>query len=173
MQPKSKLENNFAVATFAAGCFWGVEELFRHEKGVKGTVVGYAGGHLLNPTYEEVCSDSTGHAEAVQITYDPEKISYKKLLKIFWENHDPTTPNRQGADVGSQYRSIIFYHNEAQKEVAIKSKKELITSGKYRNPVVTEIIPATDFYPAEEYHQQYFEKTGGACALLKTSSHHG
>ncbi len=156
---------NFVIATFAAGCFWGVEELFRHEKGVKDTVVGYAGGQIENPNYEMVCSGKTGHAEAVQVIYDPQEISYEGLLKIFWENHDPTTPNRQGPDIGSQYRSAIFYHNERQKEAAIKSKEELGKSGKYKDPIVTEITSASTFYPAEEYHQQYLEKTGGVCRL--------
>lgn len=156
---------NFVIATFAAGCFWGVEELFRHEKGVKDTVVGYAGGQIENPNYEMVCSGKTGHAEAVQVIYDPQEISYEGLLKIFWENHDPTTFNRQGPDIGSQYRSAIFYHNERQKEAAIKSKEELGKSGKYKDPIVTEITSASTFYPAEEYHQQYLEKTGGVCRL--------
>lgn len=164
---------NFAIATFAAGCFWGVEELFRHEKGVKDTVAGYTGGHFRNPTYKDVCSGSTGHAETVQVTFDPKEISYEKLLKIFWENHDPTTPNRQGPDIGSQYRSAIFYHDEKQKEAATKSKEELERSGKYENRIVTEITPSSIFYPAEEYHQQYLEKTGGACALIKPGTHHG
>ncbi len=161
------------TATFAAGCFWGVEELFRHLKGVKNTVVGYTGGHTKNPTYKDVCSDKTGHAEAVQVAYDPEEISYEELLKIFWEGHDPTTPNRQGPDVGSQYRSVIFYSTPNQKMAAERSKKELEKSDKYKSAIVTEIIPAPTFYPAEEYHQQYFEKTGGACALVPNPNRHG
>ena len=172
------------TATFAAGCFWGVEELFRHEKGVKDTVVGYTGGHFLNPTYKDVCNNKTGHAEAVQVTYDPKEISYEKLLKIFWENHDPTTSNRQGPDVGSQYRSAVFYHTEEQEQAAKKSKEELEKSGKYspkggsasggKSAIATEIISASAFYPAEEYHQQYLEKTGGVCRLNESVvKHHG
>lgn len=162
------------VATFAAGCFWGVEELFRHEKGVKDTVVGYTGGHFPNPTYKDVCNNKTGHAEAIQVTYDPEEISYGKLLKIFWENHDPTTPDRQGPDIGSQYRSAIFYNSEEQKQAALNSKEALEKSGRYKNSIVTEIMPASVFYPAEEYHQQYLEKTGGICRLNESIiKHHG
>lgn len=138
-------------ATFAAGCFWGVEDKFRKLNGVISTQVGYTGGHTENPTYEEVCSDETGHAEAVEITFDPEKISYKELLFIFWRTHNPTTLNRQGFDVGSQYRSAIFYHNDEQKHLALESKPQ---------NAVTEIVPSTKFWRAEEYHQQYYEKTG-------------
>ena len=147
-------------ATFAAGCFWHVEDLFRKTKGVKSTKVGYTGGKLAAPTYEEVCTDKTGHAEAVQVEYDPNEISYDKLLKIFWENHDPTTLNRQGPDVGSQYRSAVFYHDESQKQEAEKSKEELEKSGRYQRPIVTEVAPAPEFYKAEEYHQKYFQKHG-------------
>jgi len=147
-------------ATFAAGCFWHVEDLFRKTKGVKSTQVGYTGGKLTNPTYEEVCTDKTGHAEAVQVEYDPNEISYDKLLKIFWENHDPTTLNRQGPDIGSQYRSAVFYHDESQKQEAEKSKEELEKSGRYQRPIVTEVAPAPEFYKAEEYHQKYFQKHG-------------
>ncbi|MBI2660522.1 peptide-methionine (S)-S-oxide reductase MsrA [Candidatus Woesearchaeota archaeon] len=148
------------TATFAAGCFWGVEETFRKTKGVIRTMVGYTGGKMKNPTYEDVCSDETGHAEAVQIEFDPKKVSYEKLLGIFWQNHDSTQLNRQGPDVGSQYRSAIFYHNEKQRKAAIKSKEVLGKSGKYSKPVATEIVPASDFYKAEEYHQKYIEKKG-------------
>jgi len=147
-------------ATFGAGCFWHVEDLLHKTKGVKSTAVGYIGGQLPNPTYEEVCTDKTGHAEAVEVDYDPDKISYKELLDVFWENHNPTTLNRQGPDVGIQYRSAIFYHNEKQKEIAENSKKSLEKSGKYDSPIVTEIVPATTFYKAEEYHQKYFKKHG-------------
>ncbi|MDX1595952.1 MAG: peptide-methionine (S)-S-oxide reductase MsrA [Nitrosopumilaceae archaeon] len=147
-------------ATFAAGCFWHVEDLFRKTKGVKSTKVGYTGGTLPNPTYEEVCTDRTGHAEAVQIEYDPQEISYNDLLKIFWENHDPTTLNRQGPDVGTQYRSAVFYHDESQKQDAEKSKHELEKSGRYQKPIVTEVKPVPEFYSAEEYHQKYFQKHG-------------
>lgn len=152
--------NNTERATFAAGCFWGVEELFRTRKGVIKTTVGYSGGTKENPTYEEVCSGKTSHAEALQIEYDPSQISYEELLNIFWEHHDPTTLNRQGPDVGSQYRSVIFYHTSEQRRLAEESKQKLESSGKYTNNIVTEIREATPFYPAEDYHQQYLEKRG-------------
>jgi peptide-methionine (S)-S-oxide reductase len=146
-------------ATFAAGCFWGVEAAFRKVDGVTKTTVGYTGGKKTNPTYEEVCTDRTGHAEAVLVEYDPLKISYEKLLDVFWNKHDPTTPNRQGPDVGSQYRSSIFYHTSEQRDAALSSKKRLEESGRHgRKRIVTEIAPATEFYPAEEYHQMYYEK---------------
>ncbi len=149
-------------ATFAAGCFWGVEEAFRTVPGVVSTQVGYTGGHTANPTYETVCGHGTGHAEAVEVSYDPEKISFETLLNTFWESHDPTQMNRQGPDVGDQYRSAIFTHSPQQKQDAEASKKTLEDSEKYRQPIVTEITPATEFYRAEEYHQQYFKKTGRA-----------
>jgi methionine-S-sulfoxide reductase len=145
-------------ATFAAGCFWGVEASFTKMPGVVDSVVGYSGGKVKNPTYRMVCSDTTGHAEVVQITYDPDKIAYKDLATAFFDLHNPTTPNRQGPDVGSQYRSVIFYHNEEQRQIAEQVKQELDGSGKYRYPIVTEIIPAEDFYEAEEYHQDYYTK---------------
>lgn len=145
-------------ATFAAGCFWGVEDKFRKLNGVISTQVGYTGGNTENPTYEEVCSHTTGHAEAVEIIYDPEVISYNELLNAFWEMHNPTLLNRQGFDVGSQYRSAIFFHNEEQKKLAEESKQK--QSSKYSDPIVTEIVPAPKFYRAEEYHQQYHEKGG-------------
>lgn len=154
------MENKIEKATFAAGCFWGVEERFRCMDGVLETVVGYIGGHKESPSYEDVCSDETGHAEAVQVTYDPEKISFVDLLDTFWKIHDPTTPNRQGPDVGSQYRSAVFYHNEGQKEIAEKSKKDLQDLGEFEEDVVTEIVPAGKFYEAEEYHQKYLMKQG-------------
>ena len=147
-------------ATFAAGCFWHVEDLFRKTKGVKSTLVGYIGGNLANPTYEEVCTDRTGHAEAVQVEYSPEEISYEELLDLFWNNHNPTTLNRQGPDVGIQYRSSIFFHDENQKKAAEKSREKLATSGKFSNKIVTEIVPAPEFFKAEEYHQKYFQKHG-------------
>ncbi|MBK0404346.1 peptide-methionine (S)-S-oxide reductase MsrA [Adhaeribacter sp. BT258] len=148
-------------ATFAAGCFWGVEAIFRQLDGVKATCVGYIGGITENPTYEEICSDKTEHAEAVEITYDPARISYQDLLDVFWQQHNPTTLNRQGPDIGAQYRSAIFYHNQAQKEAAQISKALLQQSEIYRNqPIVTEISAAGVFYKAEEYHQQYLEKRG-------------
>jgi len=147
-------------ATFAAGCFWGVEDSFRHLDGVNEAFSGYTGGHVENPSYEQVCNGNTGHAEAVEVEYDPKKISYENLLANFWKIHDPTTMNRQGPDVGSQYRSAIFYHSEEQRDAAEKSKKELHASGKFHRPIVTEIVPAEPFWKAEEYHQRYFEKTG-------------
>ena len=151
-------------ATFGAGCFWHVEEAFRHLNGVLSTTVGYTGGTLKNPTYEDVCTDKTGHAEVIELTYDPTKITYEQLLNVFWEIHDPTTKNRQGPDVGTQYRSAIFYHSLEQKTAAELSKKNLEQSGKYNKKIVTEITKATIFYPAEEYHQRYLKKHGlAAC----------
>ncbi len=147
-------------ATFGAGCFWHVEDLFRKTKGVTSTKVGYTGGNLTDPTYEEVCTDRTGHAEAVEIEYNPDEISYDELLNIFWNNHDPTSLNRQGPDVGIQYRSSIFVHDESQKQTAEKSKEKLNSSGKFSKTIVTEIIPSPEFYTAEEYHQKYFQKHG-------------
>ena len=147
-------------ATFAAGCFWGVEAAFRQVKGVVATTVGYTGGSFKEPTYKDVCSGKTGHAEAVEVEYDPSQVSYEELLAVFWEIHDPTTLNRQGPDVGTQYRSAIFCHTPEQKAVAIASKETLQHSGRFKNPIVTEIVPASQFYRAEEYHQQYLEKRG-------------
>lgn len=147
-------------ATFGAGCFWHVEDLLNKTKGVKSTAVGYIGGNLPNPTYEEVCTDKTGHAEAVEVEYDPDEISFEELLDVFWNNHNPTTLNRQGPDVGIQYRSAIFYHDEKQKDIAENSKQLLDKSGKYDSAIVTEIVPAPTFYKAEEYHQKYFKKQG-------------
>jgi peptide-methionine (S)-S-oxide reductase len=147
-------------ATFGAGCFWGVEAAFRQLKGVAGTRVGYTGGHLDNPTYKDVCLDHTGHAEAVEVEYDPAQVSYETLLTLFWENHDPTQLNRQGPDFGSQYRSAIFYHSSEQQAAATASKEQLQKSGRYSRPVVTQIVPAVRFYAAEDYHQQYLEKRG-------------
>ncbi|MHB1947538.1 MAG: peptide-methionine (S)-S-oxide reductase MsrA [Gammaproteobacteria bacterium] len=147
-------------ATFAAGCFWGVEELFRKQPGVISTRVGYIGGHTKNPTYQDVCSDETGHAEAVEIEYDPEKISYHDLLTLFWNNHNPTTLNRQGPDVGSQYRSAIFFHSDEQEKLAKESKEKLEKEKKFSQPVTTQILAAGEFYPAEDYHQKYLAKRG-------------
>jgi len=144
--------------TFAAGCFWGVEASFMKLKGVESTTVGYMGGKTENPSYKEVCTDKTGHAEVVQIEYNPDKIKYKELLDIFWNIHDPTQKNRQGVDIGTQYRSAIFYHNKDQKNIAEKEKKKLEKSGKYKKKIETDIKPAENFYRAEEYHQKYFEK---------------
>ncbi len=153
------------TATFAAGCFWGVEEAFRKVKGVVYTRVGYTGGKMKDPTYEDVCSDRTGHAEAIEIFYDPSKIIYAELLDSFWKMHDPTTMNRQGPDIGTQYRSAIFYYDKAQRDAAAASKSEIEKSGAYRSPIVTQILPAGNFYPAEEYHQRYHEKHGGSCRV--------
>ena len=144
------------LATFGAGCFWCVEAVFKELRGVEKVVSGYAGGSVPSPTYEQVCTGRTGHAEAVQIVFDPTVISYDELLEVFWKTHDPTTPNRQGKDVGPQYRSVIFYHDEEQRQRAERSKAALEASGFYRNPVVTEIVAYTNFYPAEAYHQDYY-----------------
>ncbi|MCX5772687.1 MAG: peptide-methionine (S)-S-oxide reductase MsrA [Candidatus Hydrogenedentes bacterium] len=147
-------------ATFGAGCFWGVEEAFRRVKGVVSTLVGFCGGYVENPSYQDVCAGDTGHAEVVQLEYDPDQVTYKDLLSVFWDIHDPTTPNRQGPDVGEQYRSVIFYHTEEQRRLAIEAKAELEKSGRFTRPVVTAIEPAGPFYRAEEYHQRYLEKRG-------------
>ena len=146
------------IATFGAGCFWGVEAAFKKINGVTSTAVGYMGGTLKDPTYEDVCTDKTGHAEVVQINFDPDVIRYEDLLQVFWSIHDPTQLNRQGPDIGTQYRSVIFYHNEKQKIIAESEKKNLEKSGKYKKPIVTDIKVAKDFYRAEEYHQNYLGK---------------
>lgn len=153
-------------ATFGAGCFWGVEHTFRQVKGVQDTAVGYMGGTLDNPSYKDVCTGKTGHAEVVQMEYDPEKVSYDELLEVFWSIHNPTTLNRQGPDVGTQYRSVIFYRDEEQRAMALRSKERQKTSGKYNKPIVTEISPASTFFRAEEHHQRYFEKDGrDSCSI--------
>jgi peptide-methionine (S)-S-oxide reductase len=149
-----------ANAMFGAGCFWGVEAAFRRLKGVKSTAVGYAGGNLKHPTYHDVCTGSTGHAEVVMVEYDPAVTPYEDLLAVFWENHDPTTLNRQGPDVGTQYRSAIFFESPEQEAAAVASKERLEKSGRFRRPIVTQIEPASDFWRAEDYHQQYLEKRG-------------
>lgn len=149
-----------STATFAAGCFWGIEAAFRRVDGVVDTRVGYTGGTTDNPTYEQVCTRRTGHAEAVEVTYDPAKVGYGDLLAVFWSVHDPTQRNRQGPDVGSQYRSAIFWHDEAQQAAAIASRDALAASGKWEKEIATEIVPAAVFHPAEEYHQRYYEKQG-------------
>jgi len=153
------------LATFGAGCFWGVEAEFRALPGVIEATSGYLGGTLANPTYEEVCSNRTGHAEVVQVRYDPALISYERLLDTFWRMHDPTQLNRQGPDVGSQYRSAIFYHTAEQRAIAESSKAAEQASDRYRRPIVTEITSASTFYPAEDYHQRYFEKHGISCKV--------
>ncbi|HJT82554.1 MAG TPA: peptide-methionine (S)-S-oxide reductase MsrA [Chthoniobacterales bacterium] len=153
-------------ATFGAGCFWGVEETFRNLKGVTSTAVGYAGGTKENPSYEDVCSDRTGHVEVVEMDFDPAEISYEQLLEVFWSNHNPTTLNRQGPDVGTQYRSVVFYHSPEQKAAAEAAKERLQNSGRFSKPVVTAIEPASKFWRAEEYHQQYLKKRGQThCAV--------
>lgn len=148
------------TATFAAGCFWGVEAAFRQVQGVTSTAVGFMGGSLEHPTYEDVCYRDTGHAEVVEVTFDPDVVSYERLLEVFWANHDPTTLNRQGPDIGEQYRSAVFVRGAAQEAAAAASKAALARSGRFRRPIVTEIVPAGPFYEAEEYHQQYLEKRG-------------
>lgn len=154
-------------ATFAAGCFWGVEATFRQLPGVISTRVGYTGGHTDKPTYKEVCTDRTGHAEAVEVEFDPAKIPYGDLLKVFWENHDPTQVNRQGPDWGTQYRTVIFFHSPEQQKEALASKAALENAHRYSKPIATQIVPAGEFYPAEEYHQQYLEKRGLASCHVK------
>jgi peptide-methionine (S)-S-oxide reductase len=145
-------------ATFGAGCFWCTEALFQQLNGVQSVVSGYSGGHVENPTYAQVCSGSSGHAEVIQLTYDPERISYEELLEVFWLTHDPTTPNRQGPDVGPQYRSVIFFHSDAQRQLAEHYKQKLDEASAFRAPIVTEISPMQEFYPAENYHQDYYEQ---------------
>lgn len=149
-----------ATATFAAGCFWSVEDAFRQVKGVTSTTVGYIGGTTKNPTYKEVCTDRTGHAEAVEVEFDPGQVSYRELLAAFFQSHDPTTLNRQGPDIGTQYRSAVFFHDAEQEAEAREAKATLEKSGVFRRPIVTQIVPASEFYRAEDYHQQYFEKQG-------------
>lgn len=164
--PPDRARMSIEKATFGAGCFWGVEEMFRNIPGVKSAVSGYAGGTTENPTYEDVCSHSTGHAEVVEVEFDPAEVSYEKLLDTFWTNHDPTTRNRQGPDIGSQYRSVVFYHSPEQKAAAEAKRAELEQSGRFRRPIVTEIEAAPAFYRAEEYHQQYLRKHGRThCAI--------
>ena len=164
----SKDGSNYELATFAAGCFWGVESIFKKVTGVMETTVGYTGGTVPDPAYRQVCTGITGHAEAVLIRYDPKIVSYEELLSLFWRIHDPTTPNRQGPDVGTQYRSAIFYHDDRQKRAAEESKDKFDRNGSYINKATTQIIPASPFYDAEEYHQDYFEKQGGrSCHVLR------
>jgi peptide-methionine (S)-S-oxide reductase len=150
-----------AIATFGNGCFWCTEAVFQRLKGVNKVFSGFSGGSVKNPTYRQVCTGTTGHAEALQITYDPKEISYEDLLAVFWHTHDPTTKDRQGNDVGTQYRSVIFYHSDEQKQLAEKNKKKLDESGLFPAPIVTEIVPATEFYPAEDYHQNYYNQNSG------------
>ena len=156
------------TATFGTGCFWCTEAIFQQLEGVEKVTSGYGGGHVANPSYKEVCTGTTGHAECIQVVYDPKKITYDELLEVFWQTHDPTTLNRQGNDVGTQYRSVIFYHNNEQKEKAEHYKAELDKSGAFKNPIVTEITAFTNFYPAENYHQDYYEQNGDQpyCSLV-------
>lgn len=168
VKTEKSVDKKIETATFAAGCFWGVESFFKGVDGVIETTVGYTGGHTKNPTYKEVCTDKTGHAEAVEIKFDPSIVSYEQLLDYFWRLHDPTTVDRQGPDVGSQYRSAIFYHSEEQRIAAEKSKEAFDKSGVFRKKAVTQIVPAKTFYPAEDYHQNYFEKNNiPACHTLR------
>ena len=156
------------LATFGSGCFWCTEAVFQRLKGVEKVVSGYAGGHVQNPTYKQICGGGTGHAEVIQIQYDPAQVSYEKLLEIFWKTHDPTTLNRQGNDVGTQYRSVIFYHNEEQKRLAEAYKKKLDEAKVWDDPIVTEITPITNFFAAEDYHQNYYNENGAQpyCAFV-------
>ncbi len=167
-QPNQPLKDGLETATFGAGCFWCVEALFQDLDGVKSVASGYSGGQVDNPTYKQVCSGNTGHAEVIQITYDSKVISFPELLEVFWQTHDPTTLNRQGADVGTQYRSAVFYHTPEQKELAEKYKKELDASGAFEKPIVTEIAPFTKFYKAEDYHQNYYKNNPeqGYCSYV-------
>ncbi len=149
-----------AIATFAAGCFWGIEAAFRKVDGVMSTKVGYTGGHTANPTYEQICGGGTGHAEVVRVVFDADEVTYDKLLDVFWGAHDPTQLNRQGPDFGDQYRTAIFYHDDTQKQAAVASRDKLGEAGAFSAPIVTEIVAAPEFWRAEDYHQQYFEKRG-------------
>jgi peptide-methionine (S)-S-oxide reductase len=162
MATEKKEQSGLQVATFGNGCFWCTEAIFQRLNGVDKVVSGYSGGKVKNPTYKEVCSGLTGHAEVIQITYDPKKITFDELLEVFWKTHDPTTLNRQGADEGTQYRSAVFYHSEEQKSLATEYRKKLDASGAFNNPIVTEITPFSEFYPAEDYHQNYFNLNGTA-----------
>src|SRR5262249_21536731 len=159
-RPTPAIPDGMERATFGSGCFWCTEAVFQRVKGVESVVSGYSGGDVPDPTYYQVCEGTTGHAEVVQVTYDPQVGSYRELLEIFWKLHDPTTLNRQGADVGTQYRSVIFYHTDEQKELAEHYKQKLDESGAFSRPIVTEIAPLSEFYPAEDYHQNYFRENG-------------
>lgn len=169
-QVKAQNNKNMELATFGTGCFWCTEAIFEQLKGVESAISGYSGGTVKNPTYKEICTGETGHAEVIQITFAPEIITYKELLEVFWQTHDPTTLNRQGADIGTQYRSVIFYHNNEQKELAENYKKKLDKAGIYNNPIVTEISNYSAFYKAEEYHQDYYNnnKSQSYCSFVIT-----
>jgi len=160
LEMSESMSNKMETATFGAGCFWCVEAVFQELEGVQKVISGYEGGQVVNPTYKQVCTGTTGHAEVIQVKYDPSKISYEELLAAFWQSHDPTTLNRQGNDMGTQYRSAVFYHNEEQRKLAEKYKAELDKSGAWSNPIVTEIVPAATFYEAEDYHQNYYNLNG-------------
>jgi peptide-methionine (S)-S-oxide reductase len=169
IDPSEKINEKIDTATFGTGCFWCTEAIFEEMNGVVKVISGYSGGKVPNPTYKQVCTGETGHAECVQVLYEPDKVSYDELLEVFWQVHDPTTLNRQGADVGTQYRSVIFYHDKEQKEKAEHYKEELNKNQAYKNPVVTEIAPFTKFYPAEDYHQEYYQNNKNAnpyCAVV-------
>ena len=159
--PESTDNEHLEQVTLGSGCFWCTEAVFEHLKGVKSVVSGYSGGRLVNPTYEQVCTGNTGHAEVIQVTYDPAEISFTDVLRVFWRTHDPTTLNQQGHDVGTQYRSAIFYHNDRQRKLAEEYKQQLDASGTFSAPIVTEIAPFEKFYPAEKYHQEYYEQNPG------------
>jgi peptide-methionine (S)-S-oxide reductase len=158
---KTSDDKDLEQVTLGSGCFWCTEAVFQQLKGVTSAVSGYSGGRIVNPTYEQICGGNTGHAEVIQVTYDPAQLSFTDVLRVFWQTHDPTTPNRQGHDVGTQYRSAIFYHNDAQRKLAEEYKKQLDGSGTFAAPIVTEIVPFEKFYPAEKYHQEYFELNPG------------
>jgi len=162
MSTTSQEKQELQLATFGNGCFWCTEAIFQRVDGISKVVSGYTGGKVKNPTYKEVCSGLTGHAEVIQLTFDPKKISFAELLEIFWQTHDPTTLNKQGADVGTQYRSAVFFHNEEQRKLALEYKTKLNESGAFDNPIVTEISPIGEFYPAEDYHQNYYNLNGNA-----------
>jgi peptide-methionine (S)-S-oxide reductase len=164
--PAKREDSGMETATFGAGCFWGVETTFRNVEGVVATAVGYLGGSKENPTYQDVCTGRTGHAEVVEVVFDPAQVSFEELLDVFWANHDPTTPNRQGPDRGTQYRSAVFFHDEAQQKAALAVKERLETERRFRRPIVTEITPTSTFYRAEEYHQQYLQKRGLASCRI-------
>ena len=167
MNTSNEKEMRLEKATFGAGCFWGVEAAFRQIPGVVATRVGYIGGDVENPTYELVCSHATGHAEAVEVTYDPERVSYEDLLDVFWMKHNPTTKNRQGLDIGSQYRSAIFFHSPEQEAAALRTKEERQAKLHWPKKIVTEVVPAPEFYEAEDYHQQYLEKRGRSSCTVE------
>jgi peptide-methionine (S)-S-oxide reductase len=159
--PDATIDGQLEQVTLGSGCFWCTEAVFQQLKGVESAVSGYSGGHLANPTYDQVCTGNTGHAEVIQVTYDPAQISFTDLLRVFWQTHDPTTLNQQGHDVGTQYRSAIFFHDDRQRKLAEEYKRQLDAAGTFAAPIVTEIVPFKKFYPAEKYHQEYYEQNPG------------